>query len=78
MVQLLYYDNSDTGTKLLLGNLTNDAEHTVTFVFNRGGSEEYLEGLITSVGASASVGDASTCEVSFKFLGLLQTGKWQS
>lgn len=72
----LYYDNSDAGTKLLLGNLTNDAEHTVTFVFNRGGSEEWAcKGLITSVGASASVGDASTCEVSFQVSGA-PTGDW--
>ena len=37
----LYYDNSDAGTKLLLGNLTGNTGTTVTFVFNRGGSEEW-------------------------------------
>ena len=72
----LYYDNSDAGTKLLLGNLTNDAEHTVTFVFNRGGSEEWAcKGFITSVGASVSVGEAQTCEVSFQVTGS-PTGTW--
>ena len=72
----LYYDNSDGGTKLLLGNLTNNAEHTVTFVFNRGGSEEWAcKGFITSVGASTSVGDATTCEVSFQVSGA-PTGDW--
>ena len=66
-------------TKLLLGNLVNNSEHTVT-LFNRGGSEEWAYRFITSVGASASVGDASACEVSFGGLwrSPLEIGKWRS
>ena len=76
----LYYDSSDRGTAEFLASIHHEGASAATkqlqFQFNKNGGEQWtVTGFVTSIGATASVGDASTCDVAFQGSGA-PSGDW--
>ena len=72
----LYYDKDDEEFKKMLGSISENSMKQFTFKFNKGGNEQWMvTGFLTSIGATASVGDASTCDVAFQGSGA-PDGRW--